>query len=369
MLAAVVVPVNLQRNQRLVNGSLELGSASGTEHHMAVAHRIVERKNIRMPIHHDGEPSNNMGLEQVPAFGLFQLVNARVLRMVHTLEATGIYVGTAERDLAVAGREGWKTGSAGKWDNGAVSIPNNAPLAAPNPPAEPAARSYEAVLESIEDELKAGRIKVGDQLPGERALALKHGISRASVRDAIRVLDAMGVVRTAAGSGPRSGAVVIANPSAGLASTLRLHMATNHFPVADIVQTRIMMETWAAGEAAIQPRDHDQETALGSLLTAMADPQLDREEFHVLDAAFHVQLSALAGNAVITAMMESLRSAIQGYVSAAIDSDERWARIVPTLRAQHDRIFAAVLEHDGARAAQELRGHIEWFHEQTRPLR
>ncbi len=266
------------------------------------------------------------------------------------------------------------------WENVAVSTPDPAQseLISPEPISpvtdlgEPApaatshgARSYDAVLANIESELRDGRLKVGDQLPGERALALKHGISRASVRDAIRVLDAMGVVRTGVGSGPQSGTVVIANPSAGLASTLRLHMATNHFPVTDIVQTRVMMETWAAAEAAKQPRTADQESSLRGALAAMNAPGLGREEFHVLDAAFHVQLSSLAGNAVVTAMMESLRSAIQGYVSAAIDSDDSWALIVPTLREQHEAIVASVLANDGAGAARALRDHIEWFHSQA----
>lgn len=241
----------------------------------------------------------------------------------------------------------------------------NVPVSTPNPDSNPAARSYEAVLTRIEAELREGRIKVGDQLPGERALAELHGISRASVRDAIRVLGAMGVVRTGVGSGPQSGAVVIANPSAGLAATLRLHMATNHFPVADIVQTRVMMETWAAVEAAHQPRSADQEGQLLKLLTVMDDPTVSREEFHVLDAKFHVLLSSLAGNAVITAMMESLRSAIQSYVSEAIGDDPLWQDIVPTLRTQHRLIMTAVLADDGAAAAQALQEHIEWFYYQT----
>lgn len=241
-----------------------------------------------------------------------------------------------------------------------MSNPAAAPL--------PIARSYDVVLSSIENALREGTIKVGDQLPGERALAAQHGISRASVRDAIRVLEAMGVLRTSVGSGPQSGAVIIANPSAGLAATLRLHMATNHFPVAHIVQTRIMMETWAAVEAASAPRHKNQEEQLRALLAQMADPALDREQFHLLDAAFHVRLSALAGNSVITAMMESLRSAIQGYVSAVIDSDGMWADIVPELRSQHEDILAAVLAKDGAGAARGLRHHIEWFHAQTHPI-
>ncbi|WP_245934570.1 FadR/GntR family transcriptional regulator [Arthrobacter psychrolactophilus] len=242
------------------------------------------------------------------------------------------------------------------------------PTPAPVAPWESAAhgaRSYDAVLASIEVDLRQGKIKVGDQLPGERALALRHGISRASVRDAIRVLDAMGVVRTGVGSGPQSGTVVIANPSAGLASTLRLHMATNHFPVADIVQTRVMMETWAAVEAAASPRSAEQVSKLRGALTAMAAPGLSREAFHVLDAAFHVYLSSLAGNAVVTSMMESLRSAIQGYVGAAITSDDHWETMVPTLRQQHEDIVAAVIANDGGAAAAALKSHIEWFHQHS----
>lgn len=241
-------------------------------------------------------------------------------------------------------------------------------MSTPESPLIPAARSYEAVLNRIEADLRDGTIKVGDHLPGERAMALTHGISRASVRDAIRVLDVMGVVRSSAGSGPQSGAVVIANPSAGLTSAFRLHMATNYFPVADIVQTRVMMETWAAVEAAHHVHDEAKVDQLQQLLVDMAAPGLGREEFHVLDATFHVLLSSLAGNAVVTAMMESLRSAIQSYVSAAIDSEERWAAIAPSLRQQHEGIVAAVLAHDGGGAAHALKQHIEWFHSQTHPL-
>ncbi|ALE06142.1 GntR family transcriptional regulator [Arthrobacter sp. ERGS1:01] len=235
-------------------------------------------------------------------------------------------------------------------------------------PGAPAARSYEAVLRSIETDLKGGKIKVGDQIPGERALAQIHGISRASVRDAIRILEVMGVVRTAVGSGPASGTVVIANPSAGLGSALRLHMATSLFPVADIVQTRIMMETWAAREAAARSHDAAVIEQVRGLMAAMDNPDLEREAFHVLDAQFHVLLSSLAGNVVITAMMESLRLAIQGYVSDAIDSDAMWQQMVPALRQQHRGIVTAVTGHDGEAAAAALKEHIEWFHAQTLPM-
>jgi GntR family transcriptional repressor for pyruvate dehydrogenase complex len=226
-------------------------------------------------------------------------------------------------------------------------------------------RAYEAVLASIEAELRSGKLNIGDRLPGERTLSEKHGISRASVRDAIRILDVMGLVRTATGSGPNSGTILISDPAAGLSSTLRLHVASRHLPVADIVQTRILLETWAATTATKRPLDEPALARAADLLTVMDDPALDREDFHDLDAQFHVLLSSLAGNAVISAMMESLRLSIMDYVRHAVTTDEQWQPVAQALREQHHRILDAITARDGDLAARLLREHIECFFTET----
>ncbi|MEE1621912.1 FadR/GntR family transcriptional regulator [Zafaria sp. J156] len=235
-------------------------------------------------------------------------------------------------------------------------------------PKAPAPRAYEAVLNSIEEELRSGEIKLGDQLPGERALAERHGLSRASVRDAIRILDVLGVVRTSTGSGPNAGAVVISRPAAGIAAALRLHVATRQLSVAEIVQTRIMLETGAAEAAVIDPDDDAAREVLGEaaeLLARMDDPALNRLEFHALDARFHVLLSSLAGNAVVEAMMESLRLAISDYVAGSVRSDEAWEPLARVLRGHHHAILDAVAAGEGARASRLLGEHIEWFYAET----
>lgn len=221
------------------------------------------------------------------------------------------------------------------------------------------------LLKDIEADLRSGKIKVGDRLPGERTLAETYGISRASVREAIRILDAMGVLRSSVGSGPTSGAIVISDPSAGLSSALRLHVASNRLPVADIVQTRVLLETWTARAGADRAGgDEDLEQA-AQLLHAMDDPEMDRATFHELDARFHVALSSLAGNAVVATMMESLSGAIVGYVKGAMEAMEAWPDVLAVLRTQHHGIFDAVQAHDGELAARLLREHIEWFYEQA----
>lgn len=240
-----------------------------------------------------------------------------------------------------------------------MTLTDSAPL--------PPRRSYDLLLENIEAGLRSGEIKLGDQLPGERTLAETYGISRASVREGIRILDAMGVLRSSSGSGPKSGAIIVSEPSAGLSSALRLHMASSRLPVADIVQTRVLLETWAAEAAANAPRTDETAAALDrahGLLEAMDRPDLDRDAFHTLDARFHVELSSLAGNAVIETMMDSLSGAIRGYVKEAMDNFEDWPAILAVLREQHHGIYDAVAAGDGALAARLLRGHIEWFYAQ-----
>ena len=111
-------------------------------------------------------------------------------------------------------------------------------------------RTHQLVLGWIEEQLRAGSLAIGQRLPGERALAEQFGLSRTSVREAIRVLEALGVARSGVGSGPESGTTIIADPSTALGSALRLHVASSHLPVADMVQTRIMIESWACLHAA-----------------------------------------------------------------------------------------------------------------------
>lgn len=225
-------------------------------------------------------------------------------------------------------------------------------------------RTYDALLQDVEEGLRSGRFKTGDQLPGERILAETYGISRASVREAMRILDVVGVIRSPSGAGPKSGAVFVSEPSAGLSSTLRLHIASNRLAVKDIVETRILLETWAA-EAAVQHDNPQGIQRARELLMAMDAPDIDYETFHNLDAQFHLALSALAGNTVIDTVMDSLSGSVRGYIKDALVSLGQWPVVLAELRAHHHAIFAAVEDKNGGLAADLLRKHIEWLYDQT----
>ena len=184
-----------------------------------------------------------------------------------------------------------------------------------------AAPAYTIVLDWLEAELRSGAVVVGDKLPGERTLAERFGISRASVREATRMLEAMGLIRASAGSGPNSGAVVVSEPSAALGWALRLHIATRSLPMADVVAARVLLETDAAQAAAATSGDPESVAVLAeveTLLDRMDDPALPEEDFHLLDTEFHVRLATLGGNVVTAMMLDSLRQATIGYVTETV---------------------------------------------------
>ncbi|MGP6174054.1 FadR/GntR family transcriptional regulator [Corynebacterium sp. A21] len=225
-------------------------------------------------------------------------------------------------------------------------------------------RAYTVVLDWIEDQLRSGEISLGDKLPSERILAEQFGISRASVREAIRILDVMGLVRSSTGSGPAAGAVVISEASAALAWALRMHVATRSLPIKDLVQTRLLLETQCALEAAGAPDSATRRNTLtraAELVAKMDDPELPDIEFHILDAEFHVALSSLAGNVVVETIMDSLRQATIGYVQETVAKLQDWPGVRAELQRQHREIIAAFQERRGEDAAEALRHHIIWF--------
>ena len=222
-------------------------------------------------------------------------------------------------------------------------------------------RTHELVLEWIEKQFSDGKLLLGGRLPAERALAEQLEVSRTSVREAIRILEAMGVVRAGVGSGKDAGTVVIADPAAALGSALRLHAATRHLPVADIVETRVLLESWTVSRA----RPGSPALAEAAALLDEMDAGPGIEEFLALDVRFHFALAEAAGNVVVSAIMASLREAIEGYETELTKNLPDWDATARRLRAEHRAILAAVNEGDGGKAAALVAAHIEGYYREA----
>jgi len=225
---------------------------------------------------------------------------------------------------------------------------------------ETTARAWRTVLARVESDLLDGVLGPGDRLPSERDLAAELGVGRSSVREALRVLEVMGLIRTATGSGPQAGAIVIAAPSGGMSTLLRLQVAAQGFPLADVVQTRLVLEDAVVARLSADPRRDL--AGIRGILTAMDADDLTAPEFLALDAELHYALAEASGNTVIAAMMAGLRTAIESYVLEGSARIEDWNAMASRLRTEHHAIVDAV-EAGGADAARALvHDHITGYY-------
>src|SRR5919202_2638933 len=113
-------------------------------------------------------------------------------------------------------------------------------------------RAFEDVIVQVEEAIAAGRLQPGDRLPPERELAAQLQVSRASVREAMRVLEAFGVVAPRRGRGADAGSVVTSGGRNGLAGLLRIYSLLNKVPLSDLVDLRVALESMTAREAALR---------------------------------------------------------------------------------------------------------------------
>src|SRR5215207_6106956 len=155
------------------------------------------------------------------------------------------------------------------------------------------ARAFELILGELEASISAGELAAGDRLAPERDLAARYGVSRTSVREAIRVLEAMGIVSVRRGA--EHGVVLLQEPGNAFRPVLRLLVALRHVSLDDAIEFRVMVESGAARRLA----DSRGGAELGELLDAMEAPGLRQREFHALDATFHVTLVRTAGNPLL----------------------------------------------------------------------
>jgi DNA-binding FadR family transcriptional regulator len=224
---------------------------------------------------------------------------------------------------------------------------------------EPTARAWRVVLEKIERDLLDGRLGPGDRLAPERELATTLGVGRSSVREALRVLEVMGLIRTGTGSGPTSGAIIIAAPRGGLETLLKLQVAAKGFPVDDVVQTRLVLEAAVVDALAAAGGPGGSAHAL---VAAMDADDLTPGEFLALDARLHLALAEASGNTVIAVMMSALRTSIETYVQSAAARIEDWDATAVRLRDEHHALLDALDSGDAARARTLVRDHIAGYY-------
>ena len=229
---------------------------------------------------------------------------------------------------------------------------------------------YLQVADQLREEILAGRLAPGEALPTERDLAEQFGVSRTSVREALRVLQAQHLVSGGDRTAPYRTTVVDELSTESLRLALVHTLRLRGVGLSDLVELRCAIEASALSRAAARaaagdiPAEHL--AAAREALEEMGRPGAGADRFHAADVRFHVALVAASGNEAMHAIMMAVRESIAEHLLAALaesgDGGGPVDRVLARLTAEHGAILEAVETGDGPRAEALVREHIESFY-------
>jgi DNA-binding FadR family transcriptional regulator len=212
-------------------------------------------------------------------------------------------------------------------------------------------RLYEQIVQQIEDSIMKGTLKPGDQLPAERELAEKFGVSRTAVREAVKALRERGLVEAFSGRG-----TFITN---GTAQVIRqsLDFITRSGVgdgSANLAELRSILEPEIAGLAAVRA-DEGHLAGMREAFAVMETSSSDSEAFIEADLDFHLALAETAANPLVLSLIDSIVGLLREQ-RTEIYHVEGGAK-----RGQfhHQRILEAMTAKDANRARAAMRAHLD----------
>lgn len=215
-------------------------------------------------------------------------------------------------------------------------------------------RVWERVADQLQDLILSGHWKAGDKLPSETTLAGSFGVSRASLREALRQLGSLGLVEMRQGEGN-----YVSTPDlAKVLSPLEFALIEEHDNLLAIMETRRMIEVGTAGLAAIRASDKDRQR-LSNIFEQMLAAKDDLESFAKADHAFHRQIALSTKNTVIIKIYDAIDMLL---VHQQLEIVELQGALERGLR-DHDRILQAIITGDGTKASDIMQIHLDNTHE------
>ncbi|MDT8343878.1 MAG: GntR family transcriptional regulator [Thermohalobaculum sp.] len=196
-----------------------------------------------------------------------------------------------------------------------------------------------------------GRLGVDERLPGEQELAARFGVSRPTVREALKTLAAQNLIRTRRGAS--GGSFVnrygLEEAQDQLVSTATMLMGLTHIPPEAVTEARLTFLT-AVAPLACQRRTPDQIAAMRAEIEVQRDPATSDAAFCASDVRFHRALANAAGNPLIAFQMAGVIEAIQPLLNMLTWRGRDRAEIA----ARHARITATLERRDAAALTREL---------------
>ncbi|BBX44741.1 FadR/GntR family transcriptional regulator [Mycobacterium cookii] len=216
-------------------------------------------------------------------------------------------------------------------------------------------KASDVLARELRERILSGELPEGTALPAERELVKQTQMSRATVREALRILEVQNLVRVRAG---RAGGAFVQRPTTtSMASSVSMLIRGQRIKLADLMETREALEPFCAELAARKRTDEDL-AVLDRANNDIADLDSDLSAFLQANLDWHVGVAMASHNELLIGFMTALSQAIYAGTENAAFVDENVRTV--TARA-HKSITNAIRSGDAEAAARRMRRHVHSY--------
>ena len=214
-------------------------------------------------------------------------------------------------------------------------------------------KNYERITTRILEDISSGRLRSGDRLPPETDLARAFGVSRPTVRESLKVLQAMNILESS--TGPTGGTFVQQIDGSGVAEYLKdsiaLLLSVNEVTLAQLCEAREAIEISTAGMAAARHGEQD----LVEIENTIESDELKDPDTVVSDISFHKAIARASGNPMLSLYMSSIHMTIRTLAERYILPEAKQVS-----QTQHIKIYEAIVDRDVSLARARMQEHLQF---------
>lgn len=205
------------------------------------------------------------------------------------------------------------------------------------------------VCRRLVEQLSQGYWKEGDRIPPERELGRLLGVGRASLREALKALEIMGMIEIRRGDG-----TFVCNRSEFFSSPMLWSIVSSSTArVQELVEARRAMESELAALAAVRADESDL-TRIANSLAVQQKTTDSPDQFLEADLEFHMAIADAAHNGILLNTVQLIRNLMRQW----IESTDRIPGIPAKALAQHKTIFKAISKKDPEAARSAMENHL-----------
>jgi len=214
------------------------------------------------------------------------------------------------------------------------------------------AKVSERIASTLRKAILGGRLRPGAKLPSERELAGRYAVNRSSIREAMKQLEAWGLVKIRQGGATRVSELFLQTSSELLPQLLELGAKIDPHILRDLHEIRALLLGWCAEQAALKA-DASSVERLESLVQQLKANRGDKRALQELDYEFFEQLVAITGNRLLGLLGQVVR---QVYLRQGPRFEELYAPKIFDPQ-YHQKAVVAIRKRDAEAAGQQMRLH------------